>query len=582
MSKTPAAAQDRSDNSATGSEAPAPRKRPPGMTPWRENVESAVTVLLVFFLLRTFQAEGFEIPTGSMGPTLMGRHKDLTCEKCGFPYQVGSSEEIDQETGRRKQGSDTSVGVCPVCRYRMHIGPNDEHPERSYRGDRIGVDKMRYRLAEPQRWEVVVFKCPERAGENYIKRLVGLPGETLQIFGGDLFTRPIDSEDPKGWTMARKPPDVVRAMMQPVADSQHIAEGLIAAGWPTPWQADAGSGWKAIDSGRQYEVDAGAETAWLRFVHRPASFAAWGKVDAGETLTEVDIAKPQLITDFCAFNTGPLEGRSPDGRYLGALGLHWVGDLTLDVDFRSESDAGQLTLQLVEDGRQFGARFDLKTGQVTLSDSARPDFAAQALTTVRGPGAHRVGFSNVDDQLIAWVDGKPVAFGEPTTFQLETVSPTPADLAPASIGAQDAKIVIERVALHRDAYHIADSTTSDRLFITDWKQNPALLNPLSESSHARFFSDPAQWGVFADERVYTTYDLEQDQFFMMGDNSPNSWDTRFWTEPDDHFVSRDLLVGRAVCVYWPHGWSAPISVRVPGTEIDVPFYPNFKRMRLIH
>lgn len=558
-----------------------PRKRPPGMTPWRENVESAVTVLLVFFLLRTFQAEGFEIPTGSMGPTLMGRHKDLTCERCGFPYQVGSSEEINQETGQRKHGSDISVGVCPLCRYMMRIGPRDPRTERSYRGDRIGVDKMRYRLADPQRWDVVVFKCPERAAENYIKRLVGMPGETLQIYGGDLYRRPVGDGDAP-WEMVRKPPEVVRAMMQPVADSQYACQALIDAGWPTAWQADASSGWEVLGRGRQYQVTAGAETAWLRFAHRPVPFDVWQRIDSGAKLSAGDVARPQLVTDFCAFNTGiaDLAGsgqRSPDPR---ALGLHWVGDLTLDVEFRSESDSGEVILELVEGGRRLQCRFDLATGQATLSDSERAEFSASAATSVRGAGPHRVGFSNVDDQLIAWVDGRPVAFDQETYLELGAALPTSDDLSPAALGVRNATIVVDRVALHRDVYHIADPATEGPA-ITDWERNPALFAPLSAQSHARFFSEPSLWGAFAN-RVDTMYDLQADQFFMMGDNSPNSWDTRFWTNPDFHFVDRDLLVGRAVCVYWPHGWSAPISLRIPGTEIDVPFYPNFKRMRLIH
>ena len=50
---------------------------------------------ILAFLFRTFEAEAFVIPTGSMAPTLMGRHKDLKCEKCGYPYQVSASEEVD-------------------------------------------------------------------------------------------------------------------------------------------------------------------------------------------------------------------------------------------------------------------------------------------------------------------------------------------------------------------------------------------------------------------------------------------------------------------------------------------------------
>ena len=63
----------------------------------RETIESVVIAFVLAFLFRTFEAEAFVIPTGSMAPTLMGRHKDLDCPKCGCPYQVSASEEVDAD-----------------------------------------------------------------------------------------------------------------------------------------------------------------------------------------------------------------------------------------------------------------------------------------------------------------------------------------------------------------------------------------------------------------------------------------------------------------------------------------------------
>jgi signal peptidase I len=57
-----------------------------------------------------------------------------------------------------------------------------------------------------------------------------------------------------------------------------------------------------------------------------------------------------------------------------------------------------------------------------------------------------------------------------------------------------------------------------------------------------------------------TYSLGEDQFFPLGDNSPQSKDARLWShkttaglEPPP-FVHRDMLIGKAVFIYWPHGW----------------------------
>ncbi|MCI0380600.1 MAG: S26 family signal peptidase, partial [Gemmataceae bacterium] len=64
-------------------------------------------------------------------------------------------------------------------------------------GDRVLVAKYLYetKIAQPQRFEVVVFKYPDQPLEkgtpkNYIKRLLGLPGEILAIFFGRLFHIP--------------------------------------------------------------------------------------------------------------------------------------------------------------------------------------------------------------------------------------------------------------------------------------------------------------------------------------------------------------------------------------------------------
>src|SRR5690348_1812916 len=67
----------------------------------RETVESIVIAFVLAFLFRTFEAEAFVIPTGSMAPTLMGRHKDVDCPKCGYRYQASASEEESEDGSRQ-------------------------------------------------------------------------------------------------------------------------------------------------------------------------------------------------------------------------------------------------------------------------------------------------------------------------------------------------------------------------------------------------------------------------------------------------------------------------------------------------
>ncbi|HTU26549.1 MAG TPA: S26 family signal peptidase, partial [Pirellulales bacterium] len=128
----------------------------------RETIESVIVAFVLAFLFRTFEAEAFVIPTGSMAPTLQGRHKDLICPECNLPYRVGASSEVDDEvqrdvqrwtdelrnprlTDREQQrlkdlisSSDLVRGTCPNCRFPMSIDPRTAEGEKwqPFNGDR--------------------------------------------------------------------------------------------------------------------------------------------------------------------------------------------------------------------------------------------------------------------------------------------------------------------------------------------------------------------------------------------------------------------------------------------------------------
>ena len=96
---------------------------------------------------------------------------------------------------RYRQNSDVATAGLP--RHLPHVpihgrlAPNNPQDQSypSYDGDRILVAKFPYEFANPKRWDIIVFKYPDDATMNYIKRLVGLPGETIRIHDGDLWIR---------------------------------------------------------------------------------------------------------------------------------------------------------------------------------------------------------------------------------------------------------------------------------------------------------------------------------------------------------------------------------------------------------
>src|SRR3989338_10465041 len=59
--------------------------------------------------------------------------------------------------------------------------PNFEH------GDYLLVDEISYRFREPQRGEVIVFRYPKNLSTYFIKRVIGLPGDTIEIQAGTIY-----------------------------------------------------------------------------------------------------------------------------------------------------------------------------------------------------------------------------------------------------------------------------------------------------------------------------------------------------------------------------------------------------------
>ncbi|MCL2621046.1 MAG: signal peptidase I, partial [Defluviitaleaceae bacterium] len=76
-------------------------------------------------------------------------------------------------------------------------------------GDSVVLWRLAYMFSEPQRFHVIAFDCPDGGTTTYLKRIVGLPGETLEIVGGQVFINgsdePLDEwyllEPPQWWSL---------------------------------------------------------------------------------------------------------------------------------------------------------------------------------------------------------------------------------------------------------------------------------------------------------------------------------------------------------------------------------------------
>src|ERR687893_269570 len=68
---------------------------------------------------------------------------------------------------------------------------------RLHDGERIFVNKLiYYGLPEIERGDIVVFWFPNDPGKSYIKRVIGLPGETVQVRGGRIFVNGRELQEP--------------------------------------------------------------------------------------------------------------------------------------------------------------------------------------------------------------------------------------------------------------------------------------------------------------------------------------------------------------------------------------------------
>lgn len=608
----------------------------------RETVESVIVAFILAFLFRAFVAEAFVIPTGSMAPTLMGAHKDLFCEYCGQQYQASASDEFESENGAFKDQL-TIASNCSNCRgiNKYDFVGNPNHT--SFSGDRILVSKFDYVLSSPKRWDVLVFKFPESARMNYIKRLVGLPGEKLSISEGDVYTRREDSEP---WLIARKPPHKIQAMKQLVSDTAHIPAVLVKQGWPSlwqPWNPGGNSQWQLTHTETQWsaKLASGASPDWLRYYHKFVDDESWEDVESGVALEPVDPKSSQLITDYLAYNTsyllspaknafelkvalpwaGPLrsvywdpnekinsEFRAYDFAKEEGLsvqknradsndGLHWVGDLTAQFNVEIESEAGTLMVDLVEFGVHFRCSIDVATGQAKLQAidgtnvlnafGGAGELTGQ--TPVRGAGSYQIELANFDDQIVLWVNGRVVEFDQPAVYDSREfrsaaarrpywTAADPLDAAPVGIGGVNLAMSVEQASVFRDIYYIAvpfsrssfndygasrlsadASTVPDAAARANLRTNEQLISAV--------YANPQWWDrteLFS-RRGYREYQLEDGQYFPMGDNSAASSDARVWNR--QNYVEEKYLLGKALLVFWPHTWNTP-----------VPFTPNVKRM----
>ena len=336
---------------------------PPG-SQVKETLTSIAIAFILAFVFRAFVIEAFIIPTGSMAPTLMGAHMRFRGENTGAEWPVGPQYYYDPQTCQNPmpvQGGPGRPVIVhdPETREEMEINSG----VRRNAGDRILVFKYLYSIYDPRRFDVVVFKAPHEPQVNYIKRLVGLPGEMIALVDGDVFTRTPAAGEPRkpslgdwsqpGWSIQRKPERAQRTAWQEVFSSEYQPLSPVrdwnSRQFRSPWLGE-GSGWR-IDGLPSYIYDGSTATrlSWDNQTPDPSGQIRWP------------------INDFCFYNDNRsgMGGRQDPGTAFA------VSDLSLRCGIDPKSNP--IDASAVVRTRRHEFRAEIRSTTVTLKMGRLPD-----------------------------------------------------------------------------------------------------------------------------------------------------------------------------------------------------------------
>jgi signal peptidase I len=87
-----------------------------------------------------------------------------------------------------------------------------------HEGERLVVNKAVYFFRAPQRGDVVIFEAPNGEQDDFIKRVIGLPGDTVEVKDGAVYVNDIKLEEP----YIKNPPSYTMAKLQVPEDSYFV------------------------------------------------------------------------------------------------------------------------------------------------------------------------------------------------------------------------------------------------------------------------------------------------------------------------------------------------------------------------
>jgi len=463
----------------------------------RQFFEFLILLVVGILVLRYFVAEAYVVPTGSMAPTILGFHSELECPNCLNHFSVGM-DEAGRLAGRP---------VCPNC---GHDGFDPESGVEAS-GDRLLVQKFLFDLRRPRRWEVAVFQSPVEPVQAYVKRIVALPGESVQIVDGDVWIN---------GSIARKSIEEIRATRIPVFDNRFQPKD--AARFPR-WtlrgdrsKRFTATGWQASGANFVHEATAASDSGedWLSYRHWDPDRSEYGPIRDSYPYNGGDTRLGRVVRDVmfeCALST------RDDVESVQVRVSHGadVFRLTLPVD-------GKVPVEVLRNREM-----------IEVSEAS----GGLRSSTGSSPRWDRVEVAVVDHRVIVALNGSLLF--RPIDYEASTPSTLSTD-SPLALGVVNGSLEVKDSRLFRDIYYTGELSS----------------------------------GVRKPTGVDEPFALRDDEYFVLGDNSPVSNDSRFWD--DRPVVRRSRFLGKPFLVHLP---GQAYGVRIFGHELG--WIPDFREIRYI-
>jgi len=442
----------------------------------RRVLEGSILFFTLIVFLRAFAIEPFGVPTGSMAGAMLGNHREVECPRCGHIVCVGEpSVPIDDESSRKAH----ELVPCPNCGM-THLPFDDAI---LIPGDRLLVDKNIYHFRSPRRWEIAVFRTPNDPVKPYVKRVIGLPGESVQIRQGDIA---INGE------LLRKTFAQTQELMMLQFDHNCAPQDH---GWKSRWVIDS----RLDEVSPSRSIDASDPLAQVHAIFQGSELhlAATNSSTHRQTLTyrnwNLNLAHEEAILDQFSYNLAPRGNAAP--RY-------GLTDFIVSCEIEIVAGSGNFWCQLTDGTDLVRAEFSEAGAQLVQEQST---ILRQASDFRLQPGKrYPLCLAFVDRRVTLTIDGHAPF----PSYDLPAL-PARAEVSrPFRFGVRGTQAIVRDIKLYRDVYYL-----------------PKGINAVQEP-----------------------YTLKHDEYFMMGDNSANSDDSRFWKIPG---VPEAAFLGKPFLLHQP-------------------------------